>query len=116
MIYIRYEDNRPAFIRAGKPIYSVAFQKMTAESSEKQIMAINTSKQVIADEFKKMKVFEDELHLLSQIFSFNERSGIDQYALNDRQQFLINELDISRKKYEKHTNVVADSKAKLSFE
>ncbi len=67
LVTIFRDQEREVYIRPGKPIFRAAFKAMLQDSKLSTTMGIDTCKQLISEEEKKMTVWETELLNLSTV-------------------------------------------------
>nr|KAJ3419606.1 mitochondrial escape protein 2 [Polyrhizophydium stewartii] len=67
LIILDHANGRPYSLRPGKPIYRTAFKQMNEDEKLVATMGIRTAKQLMADEEKRLKSYEDEMQTLASL-------------------------------------------------
>jgi hypothetical protein len=108
-------NNRPQYIKPGKPLYRTAFKQMTQDTKQSAVMSILTSKQIISDETKKLQDYEDEIRNISSISYPGLWFSKTHPALRDRLYILANYVNQSNAVIAKYSQQSSDAKKTLKL-
>eukprot|EP00842_Homolaphlyctis_polyrhiza_P006294 jgi/Hompol1/6666/HPOL_005049-RA len=67
LVILNHVNGRPYSLRVGKPIYRTAFTQMAKDEKLAATMGILVAKQLISDEEKKIKQYEEEMDRLAAL-------------------------------------------------
>ncbi|KAJ3325473.1 mitochondrial escape protein 2 [Boothiomyces sp. JEL0866] len=110
-----HQNGRPYTIKAGRPLFALAFTEMTADKRLKSTMGAITSKQLAADYTKKVQEFEKELETLATIVSgFNGSAWISD-PVQSRRQWLLKMITLYSSKAQTYAEKELDYKAQLKL-
>ncbi|KAI8810013.1 RNA12 protein-domain-containing protein [Cladochytrium replicatum] len=118
LINVIHHNSRPYSIRAGRPVYRVAFQRMVADTKLSATMGVRTLKRLMVKEEGKIRDWEDELTKLSNVLATGGVASVGREArrgIESRIDYLGRQLGASAKKCEAWTVEEDRLKAKLKL-
>ncbi|KAI8811256.1 RNA12 protein-domain-containing protein [Cladochytrium replicatum] len=118
LINVIHQNSRPSSVRAGRPVYRVAFQRMVADTKLSATMGVRTLKRLMSKEEGKIRDWEDELTKLSNVLATGGVASVGPEArrgIESRIDYLGRQLGASAKKCEAWTVEEDRLKAKLKL-
>ncbi|KAI8854084.1 RNA12 protein-domain-containing protein [Chytridium lagenaria] len=107
LITVGLQNGRSFTIKAGKPIYKVAFSQLVADTKLSAILGIQTTKFLVKDEESKIVKYEQEMSTLSQALAAGTKDSLSRSAKRDiesRLDFLAKQIGESQAKITKWDN------------
>ena len=97
-------------------MFKTAFKYITQDEKQTLVMNVLTSKQLQADEVKKIKDYEDEIRQMSTMHFPGLWFSQTHPSIQSRLNFLAKELSTSTVNCQKYADLEKNSKKKLKFE
>ncbi|KAJ3271571.1 mitochondrial escape protein 2 [Terramyces sp. JEL0728] len=110
-----HQNGRPYVVKAGRPLFGLAFSEMTMDKRLRSTMGAITSKQLAADYTKKVHELEAELQTLAGIVAGFNGGGGWADPVQSRRQWLLKMVNLNSAKAQLYAEKEMDYKAQLKL-